>query len=50
MNKAINNLSISYIMRLEKFQQAYARAIEEGYDSDDERHPSNWCQPCIEYK
>lgn len=45
--KKMDNLSISNIEKLVQFQQAYEiaymRAISEGYDSDDERHPSNWC-------
>ena len=51
MEKTMDNISISNIEKLVQFQQAYevasTIAMIEGYDSDDERHPSNWCQPCI---
>lgn len=49
MDNTLN--SISNIERHIRFQEAYdaayKRAITEGYDSDDERHPNNWCRPCI---
>tara|TARA_Y100000994_G_C15398636_1_gene320722 strand:+ start:166 stop:327 length:162 start_codon:yes stop_codon:yes gene_type:complete len=51
MEEAMDNLSISNIEKLIQFQQAYevasTRAMIEGYDSDDDRHPNNWCRPCI---
>ena len=44
----MENLSMSNMERLLQFQHAYEIAMREGYDRDDERHPSNWCRPCID--